>query len=342
MFEPPFIIPLTVTVLFGMYFAQRYISVLVDTMFGLFEGVTFNPLHDIPDLSGKVALITGGNTGLGKETVLQLAKHNPSRLYLAARTSSKAEATIRDIKAIVPNANITFLQVDLASLRSVKEASETFLASSDRLDLLINNAGIMAQPEGLTPDGYEVQFGTNHVGHALLTKLLLPVLEKTSQQPGSDVRVVSLSSAGHAFAPRGGIKFPALTTSMADYSTFARYGQSKAANILFASELARRYPSITSVSCHPGVIDTELSNAYKSGNGLKGRAFGAVLVLLGKSISKGTKNQLWCATGKGVVSGRLYFPVGVVHTGRGFPDDKALGKKLWDWTEEELAKKGYA
>lgn len=113
-------------------------------MFGFFEGVTFDPSHDIPDLSGKVALITGGNTGLGKETVLQLAKHNPSRLYLAARTLSKAEAAIRDIKAVVPNANITFLQLDLASLKSVKEASDTFLASSDRLDLLINNAGIMA------------------------------------------------------------------------------------------------------------------------------------------------------------------------------------------------------
>lgn len=311
-------------------------------MFGFFEGVTFDPLHDIPDLSGRVALVTGGNTGLGKETLLQLAKHNPSRLYLAARTPSKAEAAIRDIKAVVPDANITFLQLDLASLKSVKEASDTLLASPDRLDLLINNAGIMAQAKGLASDGYEVQFGTNHVGHALLTKRLLPILQKTSQQPGSDVRVVSLSSAGHKSATQGGIAFPAATTSMADYSTFARYSQSKAANILFASELARRHPGITSVSCHPGVIDTELSTAYRSSNGWKGVAFGAVLVLIGKSLSEGAKNQLWCATGRGVVSGRFYFPIGAVHAGRGFPDDRALGKQLWGWTEDELVKKGYA
>lgn len=200
----------------------------------------------------------------------------------------------------------------------------------------------MAQPDGLTSDGYEVQSGTNHVGHALLTKRLLPTLQKTSQQPGSDVRVGSLSSAGHRSAPQSGIGFPAATTSMADYSTFERYGQSKAANILFASELARRHPGITSVSCHPGVIDTELSTAYRSGNGLKGRAFGLVLAIIGKSLSEGAKNQLWCATGRGVVSGRSYFPVGAVHAGRGFPDDKALGKWLWDWIEDELAKKGYA
>ena len=139
-------------------------------------------------------MITGGNTGLGKETILQLAKHNPSRLYLAARTPSKAEAAIRDIKAVVPNANIAFLQLDLASLKSVKEASDTFPASSNRLDLLINNAGIMAQPAGLTCDGYELQFGTNHVGHALLTKILLPKLHQTSQQPGSDVYAADCTS----------------------------------------------------------------------------------------------------------------------------------------------------
>lgn len=311
-------------------------------MFGFFEGKTFEPSRDIPDLSGKVALVTGGNAGLGKETVLQLAKHSPSQLYLAARTPSKAEAAIRDIKATVPNANITFLELDLASLKSVQRASETFLASSDRLDLLINNAGIMAQPEGLTVDGYELQFGTNHMGHALLTKRLLPILQKTSQQAESDVRVVSLSSAGIRNAPTEGIIFPALTTNMADYGTFVRYGQSKAANILFASELARRYPSVTSVSLHPGVIDTQLSDAFKSGNGLKGLGFGLVVALVGKSLSEGTKNQLWCATGKDVVSGRFYHPIGAGNAGRGFPDDKELGEKLWEWTEAELGKKGYA
>ncbi|KAL8834110.1 MAG: hypothetical protein Q9170_003913 [Blastenia crenularia] len=260
---------------------------------------------------------------------------------LKARTPSKAESAIRDIKAIVPTANVIFLQLDLASLKSVKEASDTFLASSNRLDLLINNAGIMAQPDSLTADGYEVQFGTNHMGHALLTKLLLPMLHKTSQQPGSDVRVVTLTSEGHKWTPKGGIDFPTTTTTMAEYSTFTRYGQSKAANIIFASELARRYPGITSVSCHPGVINTNLSSSYRSKSRMGGAVLKMVAALIGKSLLEGTKSQLWCATGKGVVSGRLYYPIGVVHCGRGFPDDKALAKKLWDWTEEELAKKGY-
>ena len=128
---------------------------------------------------------------------------------------------------------------------------------------------------------------------------------------------------------------------MADYRTFARYGQSKVANMLFASELARRHTGITSVSCHPGVINTKQTTSYRSINGLKGLAFGALVVLIRKSLSEGGKNQLWCAMGKGVVSGRYYLPVRAVHAGNGFPDDKVLGKQLWDWTEDELSKKGY-
>ena len=258
--------------------ASRNRSPLVSTnesipgseMFGFFEGVNFDPSQGIPDLSGKAALVTGGNAGLGKETLIQLAKHNPSQHYLAVRSPSKAETAIHDIKAIVRNANITFLQLDLANLRSAKQASDTFLASSDRLDLLINNAGIMAQPAGQTSDGYELQFGTNHMGHALLTKLLLPTLKRTAQQPRSDVRVVYLSSAGYKNAPPEGIAFPTLATSMEDSPTFMRYGQSKAVNMSYASELARRYPDITSMSCHPGIIDTELSTLVPEWQWLQG------------------------------------------------------------------------
>ena len=333
---------LHLNVTLGPHLARTTTSVPVDNMFGFFEGVTFDPSHDIPDLSGKVALITGGNTGLGKETVLELAKHNPSHLYLAARSPSKAEAAIQDIRTLVPTANITFLDLDLANLASVHAASTTVLTSSHRLDLLINNAGIMAQPAGLTADGYELQFGTNTIGHALLTTRLLPLLLKTAEEPDSDVRIVCLSSGSHSRAPPEGIIFPALTTDMAEYTTFQRYGQSKAANILFAAELARRYPGITSVSCHPGVIDTGLTDSYRSGNGFRGVAFGFVVGLMQKPLEEGVKNQLWCATGKGVVSGRFYFPVGVGHAGRGFPDDKALGKRLWEWTEGQLVKKGFA
>lgn len=310
-------------------------------MFGFGEGVTFSAANDIPNLAEKVVLVTGGNTGLGKESIIQLAKHNPARIYLAARTRSKAESAIKDITAEVPGSSITFLQLDLASLQSVKEAADSFLSSTDRLDILVCNAGVMAQPDTLTPDGYEIQFGTNHMGHALLTKLLLPTLRNTAKQPGSDVRVIVLSSAAHSLAPKAGIDFSSLTTKMSDYSTWTRYGQSKAANVLFASELARRYPEIMSVSCHPGVIKTDLSAAYKSNNRLVGIVFAILSPFMEKTVAEGAKNQLWCATSTGPISGEFYYPVGAKNTGRGFPENKELARELWEWTDAELVKKGY-
>ena len=154
-------------------------------------GKSFNPDLEIKDLSGKVILVTGGNTGLGKEAVLQLAKHNPSHIYLAARTPSKGEAAVAAIKEAVPSAQITYLPLDLASFSSVSSAVKAFTDQSKRLDVLMNNAGIMATPPQSTEQGYEIQvshsctarepnladnylkFGTNHMGHAvsLLVKL---------------------------------------------------------------------------------------------------------------------------------------------------------------------------
>ena len=202
-----------------------------------------------------------GNNGLGLETCRQLAKHNP-HIYLAARTPSKAESAIADIKGTVPDANITFLQLDLASLESVKTATDTFNAKSDRLDVLINNAGVMALPASTTKDGYEIQFGTNHIGHFLLTKLLMPTLQRTAEGK-RDVRIVNLSSEGHRLPPRGGLVLKDARSNMASYSTWVRYGQSKLANVLFTRELARRYPAIKSVVLHPGGIDTGLSLGFQ-------------------------------------------------------------------------------
>src|SRR6266498_2184287 len=126
------------------------------------------------------------NTGLGKETVLQLAKHNPAQIYLAARTESKANDAIAVIKSTVPNAKITFLPVDLTSFESIHKATSSFKASSPRLDLLVLNAGIMAVPNGKTASGHEIQLGTNHIGHFLLTKQLLPTLLSTAKEPTAD------------------------------------------------------------------------------------------------------------------------------------------------------------
>lgn len=151
--------------------------------------------------------------GLGKQSVLELARHEPKEIWLTARTSEKAENAIKDIKKEVPSAIIKPLEMDLSSFDSIKSAARTFTNSSQGLDILMLNAGCMATPPELTKDGYELQFGTNHLGHALFTKLLTPSLEKTASQPDSDVRVVVLSSAAVAMAPQGGIQLDTLKTT---------------------------------------------------------------------------------------------------------------------------------
>jgi NAD(P)-dependent dehydrogenase (short-subunit alcohol dehydrogenase family) len=148
-------------------------------------------------LSNKVT----GNSGLDKKTVLQLAAHHSSHIYLAARTASEAPAAIDDIKTVVPNVSITYLPLDLSSFDSIATAARTFNSVSSRLDVLINNVGIMAVPPTTTTEGYGIQFGTNHMGHALLTHLLLPTLLVTAKLPGASVRIINLSSEGHNMAP---------------------------------------------------------------------------------------------------------------------------------------------
>ncbi|GAB7356795.1 hypothetical protein MBLNU459_g7682t3 [Dothideomycetes sp. NU459] len=302
----------------------------------------FNPDSDIPDLSGKVILVTGGNSGLGRESCLRFAQHNPSHIYLGARTRSKAEAAIATIKETVPNAPITFLEMDLTDLASVKKAAETFLASSDRLDILMNNAGIMACPAALTKDGFEIQFGTNHVGHFLLTKLLLPVLQKTAARPGSDVRIVNLSSRGHKFTKNGLTLDQACTDMSATSSTWARYGQSKLANIFFTQELAKKYPEIKSVSLHPEDVNTNLTQGMKqSYPWIPQWLVSTLSYYIAVTVEQGTLNQLWASVSNEAQSGHYYDPVGKVGSVSKEVEDKTQAPLLWEWTETELKKRGY-
>lgn len=257
-------------------------------------------------------------------------------------------SAIKDIEASFSQATpppITFIKCDLSSLPSVQNAAREFIAKEKRLDILILNAGVMAIPAGTTEQGYEIQFGTNHMGHALLTKLLLPTLLKTAEQPGSDVRVISLASIGHVGAPRSGIVFNQLKTPMDAItdSTFARYGQSKLANILFAKELSRRYADkgITAVSIHPGVVATDLYRTAVHWPVI-GSLIGLAKGYLYTSVEDGAKGQLWAATApKGdawgqVKSGEYYTPVGVAGQGSSTSNDPRLAEKLWEWTEKEL------
>ncbi|KFX99437.1 hypothetical protein V490_01791 [Pseudogymnoascus sp. VKM F-3557] len=303
------------------------------------RGVKFD-VASIPSQSGKINQLTQipGNIGLGRETCRVLAAHQPRRIYLCARSAAKAEATIKALQEVQPDAPLSFLPLDLADLESVQACARAFVEKEDRLDLVVCNAGIMAVPEGVTKEGYEVQFGTNHVGHALLVKLLLPVLQRTVEIPGADVRVVTVSSVGHHLAPAEGVEFAALKGGMGHLTTWNRYAQSKLANRLFAKQLAERYPKIMSVSVHPGVVTTNLYTAAVGDVGLKKMAYWGFKTALSVSVEQGSKNQLWAATSprEGLVPGEYYFPVGILGKGSKQGEDEELGKKLWEWTEKEL------
>lgn len=300
---------------------------------------SFTPDKDIPDLSGKVIFVTGGNIGLGKETILQLSKHNPAQIFLAARSKSKALAAIEDIQNAVPRAApITYINLDLTSFESIKKAASEFLAQSDQLHILINNAAIMATPPGITKEGYEIQFGTNHVGHALLTKLLLPILRKTATatNPPQDVRIINITSDLAARAPATNTyEFDTLKTDAAATTTFVRYGISKLANIHHASALSRRYPEIRSISVHPGVVNTNLKTGIGASFPIV-KPFLPIIGLFTTQVSTGAKNHLWAAVSPDARSGELYYPVGITGKGSKQSSDKVLEDALWDWTQKEL------
>jgi NAD(P)-dependent dehydrogenase (short-subunit alcohol dehydrogenase family) len=291
----------------------------------------------IPSLSNKVVIVTGANSGIGKATVLALLQHSPARLYGTARSQAKFDAAFKDVPGV------TFLEMDLASLASVNAAASKILGENEKLDVVINNAGIMLPPHATTTDGYETQFGTNHLGHALLIRQLLPLLEKTAALPDSDVRIVNVSSAGHSFAPSAGIIFSDLHSDMIKTNEMTLYGQSKLANVLFTKELARRYPSILSTVVHPGRVESQLLDNPKKG--WAARLIGLTDWLnTPMSGENGALTQLWCGFSerKEIKNGGFYAPVSAEYTTADKKcNDEKLAGKLWEWQEEEFVKLGY-
>ncbi len=283
-----------------------------------------------------------GNTGLGLETIRQLVAHGPKCVYLASRTPSKGEEAVTNVKETFPSANIVYLPLDLASFDSISNAAKAFASQSDRLDILMNNAGVMALPPGTTKEGYEIQLGTNYVGHALLTKLLMPTLLATAKEPGADVRIVNLSSEVNVFASNPDVLFD--KSKLDAQPTVTRYGYSKLANILFTQELAKHYPTITSVAVHPGIIHSDIWGPLQHTTTFLARwLMAGVAFLFGTSIEVGVRNQLWAATCKKgeVVSGGFYKPVGYLSMGGPLAQDRTLARKLWEWTDKELEKNGF-
>ncbi|KAK4232740.1 hypothetical protein C8A03DRAFT_48461 [Achaetomium macrosporum] len=263
------------------------------------KSVPFEPERDIPSLTGKVIIVTGANAGLGKQAVLEYARHRPQLIWLAARNVQEDNATANEIRQLVPDAPIQVLELDLASFAS---------------------------------------FGTNHMGHALLTKLLLPLLTQTAISANADVRIVSLSSDGHKFASKPGINFPSLKTPADDLGALGRYFQSKLANVLWARQLAREQPRLTVAAVHPGSVrGTQLlDNATGTPALVRLLVRAAVGVKLFMPVECVVRNQLWPSVAQGVNSGSYYEPVGVAGQESVFGRDDDLARRLWEWTEKEL------
>ena len=202
-------------------------------------------------LDGKTAIITGANTGIGLETAVDFAQRN-GRVILACRSKDKGEAAVELVKKRSSNNNVLFMQLDLSSLESVRNFSARVLDSEAHIDILVNNAGVMACPYTKTADGFEMQFGVNHLGHFLLTNLLL---DRMKEAPSA--RIVSVSSSAHG---RGKINLDDLNSTK-DYNSWGAYAQSKLANILFTRSLATRLEgtNVIANTLHPGLIKTELS-----------------------------------------------------------------------------------
>jgi NAD(P)-dependent dehydrogenase (short-subunit alcohol dehydrogenase family) len=297
----------------------------------------------IPALTGRVYLVTGGTAGLGAGTASLLAAHSPAHIYISGRNASNASQVISQLKSSAPNTPVTFLEMDLADLSSVKRAAESLLAQTERLDVLYANAGIMAFPPGTTKDGYEIQFGTNHMGHALLIKLLLPLLQRTASAPDADVRIILNSSVAYKQAPKEGVAFSTVKSpqdglgGLIPGGRWSRYGQSKLANLLYAQALAKHVPGITSVAVHPGYIKTDLFANVPFISSLPVRIMAAGSWT---TVEEGPYTQVWAGTTsvQNLENGAYYVPVakkGELETATS--RDAGLAERLWEWTEKELA-----
>ncbi|RMY77575.1 hypothetical protein D0863_01222 [Hortaea werneckii] len=302
----------------------------------------FDTEKDIGDLSGNVILITGGNAGIGKATVEALVPHNPASIYICARNLGTAKTLADDVRKATPDANIEILQLDLSSFESVKSCASAFNSKADRLDVLFLNAGVSSISPRLSKEGYEIEFAINHMGHALLTQLLLPKMLQTKQKhPTADLRIVSTSSMAYTAPPGGKIDVSQMSDPHAfGWRPLARYGHSKLANILFIRKLAERYPDIVCTSVHPGVVKSEIFERAKAeGYRLLYWLTAPAVMLTGVTTEEGAKTQLWAATAKEVESGKFYVPVGKPVDNAVFHDTEQVDG-LWKYTEEELAKHG--
>ncbi|MHA2504507.1 MAG: oxidoreductase [Candidatus Kariarchaeaceae archaeon] len=292
-------------------------------------------IDNIPDLTGKIVVVTGGNSGIGYETV-RVSALKGAEVIMASRSVDRAEAALAKIQKKQPDANISIMRVNLVDLDDIKRFAEEFSSKYSQLHYLFNNAGIMMVPQRTTPQGHELQFGTNHLGHYALTAHLLPVITAT---PGS--RVITISSNAHK---RGIIDFDDM--EMKEYDPAQAYNRSKVANLHFTLELQRRFEEhgidATSVGAHPGLTGTNLATQE---NGMITNRFFKFLTkvlmpMFTMSISQGALPQLRAAYDSQSKGGEYYGP----HKGRkgnpvleepvSYARDETVSKQLWEVSEQ--------
>ncbi|KAJ3019446.1 UNVERIFIED_CONTAM: hypothetical protein HDU68_010659 [Siphonaria sp. JEL0065] len=310
-------------------------------------------LQTIPPLNGQVAIVTGGNTGIGYQTCKHLAL-NGAKVYMACRSKERALTAIDQLKAEADKlgkvVDVEFVYLDLSDLKQAKEAGVELAKRVKRVDVLVNNAGIMdivsTVPFKLSKDGFESMFATNHLGHFQFTKQLLPVILKTTNNP----RIVILASYANWRAPNCGIDFDSVTTQKDNVSPMHYYGQSKLANILYATELNARHGNVITInSVHPGVVDSELIRPDKFSfmwfltQIIPKRVLLKLMIGNVLTSEQGAYASLFAATSKDVdtqkIKGKYLIPYGVVSDDHHpMAMDRVLAKKLWDFSEEACSK----
>lgn len=284
-------------------------------------------------LDGKVAVITGGNTGIGKETARALVKRG-AEVHILCRDPRKAEFVKNEIKRDTGREVFTH-KLDLSSLKSVHQCVKDLKSCLEKIDILVNNAGLAACPEMRTEEGFELQFGTNHVGHFVLTTELLPLLRR------GKARVIVVSSMAHKFAK---MNFNDLNWRERSYDPFAAYGQSKLANILFAKELARREQEassgVTTYSLHPGAVKTEITRHMETSSNI----FMKTLIMIGlylfsKTPENGAQTSIFCAVDESLenCTGKYYKDCKEVSPAKQ-AENMDDAQRLWNATQELLNK----
>ncbi|XP_059640045.1 short-chain dehydrogenase TIC 32, chloroplastic-like [Cornus florida] len=283
------------------------------------------------DGTGLTAIVTGASSGIGTETARVFALHGV-HVVMAVRNMDTGRKVKEAIHKETTNAKIDVMELDLSSMASVRKFASEYKSSGHPLNLLINNAGVMAPPFMLSQDNIELQFATNHLGHFLLTNLLLETMKNTARESQKEGRIVNVSSVGHRFAYREGIRFDKINDEPS-YNTLYAYGQSKLANILHANELARNLKAegvaITANSLHPGSIATNLLRHHSFIDGIANMISKYVL----KNVPQGAATTCYVALHPQVkgVSGE-YFSDNNVAKPSALGKDAELAKKLWDFS----------